>query len=83
MAKTKDSKGVGSIEEIRALNDEELMEEWTSLGERVQRDKELLKEFSREHQSRERLKQLNLTAADLELLQDTSPEYIESQEQVN
>lgn len=69
--------------DVRSLSDASLMKEWTELGERVQKDKERLKEFSREHQSRERLKQLNLSAADLELLQDTSPEYIESQEQVN
>lgn len=68
---------------LENMNDEEFMDAWTALGERVQADRERLKEFSQEHQKRERLKQLNLTPGDLELLQGVSPEGIESEEQVN
>lgn len=68
---------------VENMSDKELMDEWTKLGERVTADRERLLEFSQEHQKRERLKQLNLTAADLELLQGVTPEAIESEEQVN
>lgn len=68
---------------LENMSDKELMDEWNKLGEKVQADRERLKEFSQEHQKRERLKQLHLTPADLELLQGVTPEAIESEEQVN
>ncbi len=68
---------------LENMEDDEFMEAWTSLGERVQKDKERLREFSQEHQKRERLKQLHLEPGDLELLQGVSPVGIESEEKVN
>lgn len=68
---------------LENMSEKELMEEWTKLGARVAEDRERLREFSQEHQKRERLKQLHLTPADLELLQGVTPEAIESEEQVN
>jgi hypothetical protein len=67
---------------LENMEDDEFMEAWTSLGERVQKDRERLKEFSQEHQKRERLKMLNLQPGDLALLQGVSPEGIESAEAV-
>lgn len=68
---------------IENMSNEELMDEWTKLGQKVQADRDRLKEFSAEHQKRTRLEQLNLTPGDLELLQGVSPTGIESEEKVN
>ena len=68
---------------LENMSDEELMESWTTLGEKVESDRARLREFSQEHQKRERLKQLNLTPGDLELLQGVSAEGIESEEDAN
>jgi hypothetical protein len=68
---------------LENMSDDELMEAWTSLGEKVEADKERLREFSQEHQKRVRLEQLNLTPGDLELLQGMNPDGIESDEKVN
>lgn len=67
---------------LENMSDAELMEAWTALGERVSSDRERLKEFSREHQKRERLRGLGITAADLELLQSATPDQINSEETV-
>lgn len=68
---------------LENMSDDELMEAWTALGEKVQSDRDRLREFSAEHQKRERLKQLNLTPGDLELLQGVDPAGIESEEDAN
>lgn len=68
---------------LENMSDEELMSEWTALGERVQKDRARLTEFSREHQRRERMKQLGLTEQDLALLQGSEPVAIESEEKVS
>jgi hypothetical protein len=68
---------------IAEMGDDELMAAWDATGEEATKLKERLKEFSQEHQKRERLKQLNLSASDLELLQSVTPEGIESLEAVN
>lgn len=70
------------MKNIENMNDEELMSAWTALGEKVEENKKRLREFSQEHQKRERIKQLNLEPGDLALLQGVSPEGIESQEKV-
>lgn len=67
---------------VQNMDDEEFMKEWTALGDRVQSDRERLKEFSAEHQKRVRLAQLNLSRGDLELLQTVTPDMIESEEKV-
>lgn len=64
------------------MSDKQLMSEWTKLGEQVEKDRARLREFSQEHQRRERLKQLNLEPGDIELLQSMSPEAIETAEAV-
>jgi len=64
------------------MSDKELMREWTDFGKKVQKDKDRLREFSKEHQKRERLAQLKLTPGDLELLQGVTLEGIESSEGV-
>lgn len=71
------------MKKLENMSDDELMEAWTSLGEKVEADKQRLREFSQEYQKRCRLEQLNLTPGDLELLQGVTPEGIESEEQVN
>jgi hypothetical protein len=68
---------------LENMDDDELMTEWTKLGEKVEADKARLREFSAEHQKRVRLEQLNLAPGDLELLQGVSAEGIESEEKVN
>jgi len=68
---------------IENMNDDEFMEAWTTLGTKVEADRESLREFSREHQKRTRLAQLNLSPGDLELLQGVSTEGIKSEEKVN
>ena len=68
---------------LENMEDDELMTEWTKLGEKVEADRARLREFSQEHQKRERLRQLNLTPGDLELLQGVTAEGIESEEKVN
>jgi hypothetical protein len=68
---------------LENMDDDELMAEWSKLGERVEADRARLREFSQEHQKRVRLQQLNLTPGDLELLQGADPAGIESDEKVN
>jgi hypothetical protein len=72
-----------NMKKLENMSDDELMEAWTSLGEKVEADKVKLREYSQEHQRRTRLQQLNLTPGDLEMLQGMSPEGIESEEAVN
>lgn len=64
------------------LSDDDLMREWTALGDQVEKGRALLRLFSQEHQRRSRLAQLNLEPGDLELLQSVSAQGIESAEQV-
>lgn len=71
------------VKDVAEMSDQELMDAWTQLGADVEAGKARLREFSHEHQKRTRLAQLGVSAADLALLQETSPEYIESQEKVN
>lgn len=71
--------------DFSGLDDEEFMAEWTALGEKVQADRELLKEYSVEHQRRERLAQLqrmDISPSDVALLQTVKPEGVESEELV-
>lgn len=68
---------------IENMSDDELMDAWTDLGEKVQKDKVRLREFSQEHQRRERMKQLGLSESDLALLQGVTTTGIESEEKVN
>lgn len=75
-----------AAKKLENMEDKEFMDAWTSLGKKVQEDKEKLKEFSQEHQRRVRVQQLRdmgLTQADLELLQEAGPEGIESEEDVD
>jgi hypothetical protein len=65
------------------LSDDDLMREWTAVGEQVERGKVLLRLFSQEHQKRSRLAQLNLEPGDAELLQSAAARGIESEEKVN
>lgn len=39
-------------QDLGSLSDDDLMSEWSALGERVQSDRERLKAFSAEHQRR-------------------------------
>ena len=64
------------------MDDETFMAEWTEFGAKVAEDRESLKAYSAEHQKRERLKALNITPADLELLQSVTPDQIVSSEEV-
>jgi hypothetical protein len=68
---------------LASLDDDALMKEWEEVGERAQRDRELLKMYSKEHQKRTRLAQLNLEPGDAALLQEAAARGIESQEKVN
>ena len=71
--------------DFSGLDDEEFMAEWTALGEKVQADRELLQEYSVEHQRRERLAQLqrmDISPSDVALLQTVKPEGVESEELV-
>lgn len=73
--------------DISQMSDEDLMSEWTSLGEEVQAGKDRLREFSQEHQRRSRKAQLlaamgTPSEEDLALLQEAVAEGIESQEGV-
>lgn len=69
------------------LDDDALMEEWTALGERVQRDRERLLAFSKEHQRRVRKEQLlralgPVSEEDAALMQSIVAAGIESEESV-
>jgi hypothetical protein len=75
MAKDKNS-------DIAEMTDKQLMKEWTALSKTVTEQRERLRAFSQEHQKRERIKQLNLSPGDLELLQGVTPESIASEESV-
>lgn len=72
---------------LAGLNDDDLMAEWTALGERVQSDRERLLAFSKEHQKRVRKAQLlrtmgAVTPEDAELMQEIVAAGIESEEAV-
>ena len=73
--------------DISQMSDEDLMAEWTALGDEVQAGKDRLREFSAEHQRRERKAQLlavmgTPSEEDLALLQEAVADGIESQEAV-
>lgn len=73
---------------VAGLSDEDLMRNWTDVGQRFEDDKELLRAFSHEHQRRVRKRQLAAVAADmsdedLALLQEARAEGIESEEAVD
>jgi hypothetical protein len=68
---------------LDGLDDEAFMKEWQEVADRSLRDRELLSLYSKEHQKRERLAQLNLEPGDAELLQSAAARGIESEEKVN
>ena len=73
--------------DISQMSDEDLMAEWTALGDEVQAGKDRLREFSAEHQRRNRKAQLlaamgTPSEEDLALLQEALADGIESQEGV-
>lgn len=70
-------------QDLSALSDKEFMKEWTSLSNQVESDRKRLREFSQEHQARERIKQLNLEPGDFALLQRAEAAGIASEEKVN
>lgn len=71
---------------LESLSDDDLMSEWTALGEEVEAGKARLREFSQEHQRRVRKQQLarmaKLSEDDLALLQEIKAEGVESDEAV-
>ena len=73
--------------DISQMSDDDLMAEWTALGDEVQAGKDRLREFSEEHQRRNRKAQLlaamgTPSEEDLALLQEAVADGIESQEAV-
>ena len=73
--------------DISQMSDEHLLPEWTALGDEVQAGKDRLREFSAEHQRRNRKAQLlaamgTPSEEDLALLQEAVADGIESQEGV-
>jgi hypothetical protein len=69
------------------LSDDDLMAEWTALGDEVQAMRERLNLFSEEHQRRTRKAQLAaqvgaVSDEDLALLQEIQAEGVESEEAV-
>jgi hypothetical protein len=73
--------------DLRALTDEEFMDKWTTLGQRVEEDRQALRAFSQEHQRRNREAELrnrlrDMTPEDLALIQGMGPVGIESQAEV-
>lgn len=76
-----------SSADLSTMSDEDFMDAWTAQGEEVAAGRERLREFSHEHQRRERKKQLaaamNYSDEDLALLQEVVAEGVESQEEVN
>lgn len=75
------------MEDFTSLSDEEFMDAWTALGTEVQAGRDRLKEFSLEHQRRERKAQLalrnrDLSEEDMALLQEVRAEGIASAETV-
>jgi hypothetical protein len=67
-------------------DDDKFMDDWTVLASHYEDVKVRLKEFGAEHQvrtRREQLERMGLDQSDLALLQDMSPDGIESEEQVN
>lgn len=69
--------------DIAQMSDQELMDAWTELAVSAEMDAARLREFSQEHQRRERLKQLNLSEGDMALLQGVEASGIVSDEAVN
>ena len=71
---------------LRSLDDDAFMQEWQEVSDRAARDRELLVQYNEENQRRSRLaqlkRQMDLTPADLELLQEVVTEGIESAEKV-
>lgn len=70
--------------DLRSLDDDEFMEKWTVLGQRVEEDRAALRAFSQEHQRRNREAELknrlrDMSPEDLALLQGIAAEGIESE----
>jgi hypothetical protein len=89
MAKTKETWASGAVEaamsaNVEDLSDEELMDLWTEFGQSCLVMRERLKEFNVEHQKRVRKdqlrRQMDLTSADLELLQEVAAEGVVTEE---
>lgn len=74
-------------DDLSALSDEDLMNQWTEEAEANAASRELLTAYSKEHQRRNRAAQLQAALGDLSdedkaLIQSMEPVGIESQEQV-
>lgn len=68
---------------LAELTDDELMAQWTQLGEEAETIKARLREYSAEHQKRVRFDQLKLEPGDISLIQEMTAEGIASEEKVN